>query len=92
MLGLFVGCGQAKGDAGFFDGLLGAADALRHGCFGDEKGMGDFDGLEAAYCAEGESDCRRRGERGMAAHEEEDEGVVFLGAVSILAVSGARGA
>ncbi len=40
--------------------------------------MGDLRGRETAYRPQRESDRRRAGERGMAAHEEQDEGVVLI--------------
>ena len=58
--------------------LLRPADPLRHRRLGHEKRVGDFGGREAAYGAQRERDRGRPGERGMAAHEEQDERVVLL--------------
>ena len=69
---------QAERDAGGLDALLGAADPLRHRRFGHEKGVGDLCGREAADRAQGERDRRRTRQRGMTAHEEQDERVVLV--------------
>ena len=60
------------------DGLLGAADSLRHRGLGDEKGAPDFERRQAADRAQREGDRRRGRERGVAAGEEHVERVVAL--------------
>jgi hypothetical protein len=55
-LGAFPGGGHLERHAGSLDGLLGAADALRHGRFRHQESMGDFGGSQAADRAQGERD------------------------------------
>ncbi len=68
-----------EGSPGFLDGLLGPADPLRHGGFGNQERPGDLRGGEAPHRAQGERDDRGRRQRGVATHEQEVEGVVALG-------------
>ncbi len=58
--------------------LLGAADPLRHRRLGHEERARDLRGRQPADGAQRERDRRRRRERGVAAHEEQDERVVVL--------------
>ena len=55
---------------------LGAADPLRHRRLGDVEGVGDLEGGEAADGAQGQRHLGRRREVGVAAAEEQKEGVV----------------
>ena len=70
--------------AGVLDALLGPADPLRHGRLGHEERPGDLRGGEAADRAQGERDRGGRGERRVAAHEEQVERVVALGRPPVL--------
>jgi hypothetical protein len=51
--------------------LLGSTDALRHGGFRHQKRTGNFRGSQAAYRAQRQGDRGSRGERRMAAHEQQ---------------------
>jgi hypothetical protein len=57
---------------------LGPADALGHRRLGDEEGVGDLPGREAGDGAQGERHLGGGRQVGMAAAEEEEEGVVPL--------------
>ena len=58
--------------------MLGAADALRHGRFRNQKRAGDFRGGQTADRPERQRDRRRRRQRRMTAHEQERQRVVLL--------------
>ena len=64
--------------------LLRPADPLGHRRLGDEEGAGDLGGRQAADRAQRERDLRRRGQRRVAAQEEQRERVVLVGAGSSL--------
>lgn len=68
---------------GGLDPLLGSADALRHGRFGDEEGAGDLGGGQAPNGPERERELRSRRERRVAAEEEQDQRVVLFGALLV---------
>jgi len=72
------GCGQLKGHARSLDARLGPANALRHRRLRDQKGVGDFGRGQAAHRPQGEGDRRGRRQGGMAAHEEQRQGVVLV--------------
>ncbi len=57
---------------------LGAADPLRHRRLGDVEGVGDLPGGEAADGAQGQRHLGGGREVGVAAAEEQEEGVVAL--------------
>ena len=67
---------QPEWHAGSLDALLGAADALRHGRFGNQKRLGDFGRSQSAHRPQGQGNRRRGSQGGMAAHEEQGERVV----------------
>jgi hypothetical protein len=60
------------------DALLGTADPLSHGRLGHEEGPRDLGGGQAADRAKGQWDRRPRRQRRVAAHEQQQEGVVVL--------------
>ncbi len=65
-----------EGGPGGFDLLLGAADPGGHRGLGDQEGPGHLGGGEAADGPQGEGDLRGRGQRGVAAQEQQVQGVV----------------
>ena len=71
-----VPVGNLVGDCVIADALLGADDALGDGRRGREEGAGDLLGREAADLAEGHRDLRVLGQGGMAAGEDQAQGVV----------------
>jgi len=68
-------------DAGASDAFLRAADALGHRGFRNQEGAGDLGGRKPADRAQRQGELGGRGERRMAAHEKEGEGVVVVGAL-----------
>ena len=70
---------KAEWDVAVLDALLGTADALRDGRFGDEEGARDFRRREPSDRAQCERELRRRGEGGMSAEKEQGQRVVFFG-------------
>ena len=68
---------DAVGDVGGADLALGPHEALRHRRFGDEERPGDLLGLEAAEEAERERRLGARGQRRVAAGEDQPEAVVL---------------
>jgi len=72
--------GQVAGlvQAAPLQGPLGAADPLRHRGLGDVEGVGDLARGEAADGAQGQRHLGRGREVGVAAAEEQEEGVVAL--------------
>ena len=70
--------GHAKRRTGRLDGLFRAADPLRHRRLRDQEGVGDLGGRQAADRAKRQRNRRRARERGVTAHEQQDEGVVLL--------------
>jgi hypothetical protein len=77
-LGAVRGLGMGEGHVGRLHGRLGPADPLGHRRFRHEERARDLRGREAAYRAEGERDGGRRGQRRMAAHEQQQQAVVPL--------------
>src|SRR5579863_884103 len=81
-------CGQAsspllrrretKWCARSLNGLLRAADSLRHRGLGNQKGIGDFSRGQTANRSQRQCDCGGRRERGMAAHEQQNQSVVWI--------------
>jgi hypothetical protein len=69
---------QHEADGGILDALLRSTDALRHRRFGHQERIGDLRRREPTHCAQGERDGGRARECGMAAHEQQHEGVVLL--------------
>ena len=82
-LGALLGGWRMKANAGRFDDALRARDALRHGGFRNEKCAGDLCRRETADGTQCERNGRCRRERGMTAHEEQDESVILCVAVEI---------
>ena len=70
---------HAVGDPGGLDLALGAHEALRHRRLGDEEGARDLLGRQPAEQAQGERHLRLRGERRVAAGEDEAKPVVLHG-------------
>jgi hypothetical protein len=60
------------------DGPLRPADPLRHRRLGHQVGLGDLPRGESAHRTEGERHGRSRGQRRVAAQEEQQEGVVAV--------------
>ena len=81
-LDALLGGRQSERHAGGLDALLRPADSLRHGGLGDQKRVGDFSRGEPTHGAQRQRDGRRTGQGGMAAHEQQDQGVVLLGSAS----------
>jgi hypothetical protein len=71
--------GHAERDAAVLDGLLGPADAPGHGRLGHQERSRDLGRAEAADRPQGERNLRRRRERWVAAHEQQDERVIRVG-------------
>jgi len=59
-------------------GALGPADPLRHRCLRHVEGIGDLSGGEAADGAQGQRHLRGGREVGVAAAEEQKEGVIIV--------------
>jgi hypothetical protein len=72
---------QGKGRARLADALLGPAHPLGHRRLGHEEGAGDFGGGEASDRLQREGDLRRRRQCGVAAQQQQDEGVVPIGVI-----------
>ena len=74
------------------DVLLGAADALGHGRLGNQKRSRDLRGAQAADRPQRQRELRRGRQRGMAAQEQQHEGVipVGVGQVGVVEVGGRR--
>ncbi len=70
---------EAETLAALPDGLLRAGDAAGHGRLGDQEGAGDLRRGQAADGAQRQRDLGRRGQRRMAAQEEQDQRVVTGG-------------
>ena len=70
---------HAVGDAGGLDLALGTRETLRHRRLGDQEGSCDLLGRQAAEQSQGERDLRFRGERRVAAGEDEAKPVVLHG-------------
>ena len=76
--GALLGRGHGERQAGRPDPLLGPADPLAHGRFGDEERVGDLAGREPTDGAQGERHLRRHREGGVAAQEQQHERVVAV--------------
>ena len=73
--------GHPVRDVGVADLLLGPHDALGHRRLGHEEGVGDLGRLEPAEQAQRERDLGRRGQRRVAAREDQAQPVVVHGSL-----------
>ena len=78
-LAVGVAAGQREPGAAVPDGLLRPGDPAGHRRLGDQEGPGDLGGGQPADRPQREGDLRGRGERGVAAEEEQDQAVVLVG-------------
>jgi hypothetical protein len=76
--GAFAGGGQPERRRAGLDLLLGPGDPPGHGRLGDKERPGDLRSGQAADRAEGQCDLRGRGQGGVTAHEQQDQGVVVV--------------
>ena len=77
-LAALVPGGHAEGHARRLDPLLGAADPLRHRRLGHQERVRDLGGGQSADRSQRQGNGRRASERGMTAHEEQDQRVVLI--------------
>jgi hypothetical protein len=75
-LGSLLGVWHPERQMTVLDRLFGSGDAARHRLLGDQEGAGDLGGAQACHGPQGQRDLRGRGDCRVAAHEQQNQGVV----------------